>query len=97
MAKLLSGKMTSKGQLTIPVELRKILHIEEGDRLEFELDDMGNVSSIRPKRKKTIADVVGRLKSDLEIDFDKAREAAHVERGYEILNKRDESSRGDNE
>ncbi|WP_317943692.1 AbrB/MazE/SpoVT family DNA-binding domain-containing protein [Carnobacterium maltaromaticum] len=36
------AKMTSKGQLTVPVALREALKVKEGDKLEFELDTIGN-------------------------------------------------------
>ena len=52
MAKqLLSGKLTSKGQLTIPVELRTILNIKEGDRLAFVLDENERIIEVQPKTK----------------------------------------------
>jgi AbrB family looped-hinge helix DNA binding protein len=31
--------MTSKGQITIPVEVRKRLGLDQGDRVEFTLED----------------------------------------------------------
>ncbi|WP_366533414.1 AbrB/MazE/SpoVT family DNA-binding domain-containing protein (plasmid) [Carnobacterium maltaromaticum] len=44
------AKMTSKGQLTVPVALREALKVKEGDKLEFELDLNGN-RMIVTKRK----------------------------------------------
>jgi antitoxin PrlF len=32
---IMSGKVTSKGQVTIPIEVREVLNIQEGDRLKF--------------------------------------------------------------
>ena len=40
--------MTSKGQVTVPVEIRRILGVRAGDKLEFETN--GNGCSIRPVR-----------------------------------------------
>ena len=37
MNKPLTSRLTSKGQATIPVEIRKALHLKEGDRVVFEL------------------------------------------------------------
>ena len=55
MAKqLLSGKLTSKGQLTIPVELRILLSLKEGDRLAFVLDENERIIEVQPKTKKSI-------------------------------------------
>jgi antitoxin PrlF len=38
MNKPLMTRLTSKGQTTIPVEVRKALRLEEGDQLLFEVD-----------------------------------------------------------
>jgi AbrB family looped-hinge helix DNA binding protein len=35
------AKLTSKGQLTIPVAIRKKLHLEEGDQVIFLMDGDG--------------------------------------------------------
>lgn len=40
--------LTSKGQITIPAELRARLNLEEGDKLEFYVDRSGNVL-VRPR------------------------------------------------
>ena len=37
MNKPMTSRLTSKGQATIPVEIRKVLHLREGDRVVFEL------------------------------------------------------------
>lgn len=39
--------ITSKGQITLPKEVREHLHIGEGDRLEFLIDEGGEVR-VRP-------------------------------------------------
>lgn len=58
--------ITSKGQLTLPKEIRKILNLHSGNKVEFMIDSDGNVkmvpikSSIKelkgvvPKPKKTV-------------------------------------------
>jgi looped-hinge helix DNA binding domain, AbrB family len=85
MAKqLLSGKLTSKGQLTIPVELRTLLNINEGDRLAFILDENERVIEVLPKTKKSIRRVMGALKSEANIDVDEAIEFAKIERAKAI-------------
>jgi AbrB family looped-hinge helix DNA binding protein len=38
------ARITSKGQITLPVELRSRLGLEEGDSVEFFFDHMGRVS-----------------------------------------------------
>jgi len=37
MNKPLMSRLTSKGQATIPVEIRKALRLKEGDRVMFEM------------------------------------------------------------
>ncbi|TGE39810.1 AbrB/MazE/SpoVT family DNA-binding domain-containing protein [Desulfosporosinus fructosivorans] len=85
MAKqLLSGKLTSKGQLTIPVELRTLLNIKEGDRLAFVLDENERIIEVQPKTKKSIRGVMGALKSTSSIDVDEAIELAITERAKAV-------------
>lgn len=85
MAKqLLSGKLTSKGQLTIPVELRTILCLKEGDRLAFVLDENERIIEVQPKIKKSIRGVMGALKSTSSIDVDQAIELARTERAKAV-------------
>ena len=42
-----SATMTSKGQITVPVEIRRTLKLETGDRVDFLLRDDG-VVELRP-------------------------------------------------
>ncbi len=35
--------VTSKGQITIPVEIRKRIHLEAGDRVEFVENEEGQI------------------------------------------------------
>jgi len=59
-----SGKMTSKGQVTIPQEVRQKYGLTEGDRLEFVLHEATpEYITVYPAKKKTIADVAGSLTS----------------------------------
>jgi AbrB family looped-hinge helix DNA binding protein len=46
-----SGTLTSKGQITIPSEVRKRLGLHEGDKVNFEITDSG--TTIRPARPET--------------------------------------------
>ena len=39
--KMYMATMTSKGQITIPVEVRKKLKLEQGDKVVFIEDDQG--------------------------------------------------------
>lgn len=90
MAKqLLSGRLTSKGQLTIPIELRNLLDLKEGDRIAFVLDDNKKVIDIQPKPKKSIRGVMGILKptSNVDVGVDEAIDLARTERAKEIVRK----------
>lgn len=51
-----TSTLTSKGQVTIPKEVRERLGLKEGDRLVFKFDERGNLL-VRPQSK----DPLGRL------------------------------------
>jgi len=40
---MLTSTVTSKGQTTIPVEIRKLLNIKSGDKITFSIDDNGRI------------------------------------------------------
>jgi AbrB family looped-hinge helix DNA binding protein len=46
------AKLTSKGQITVPIEVRRMLGVRPGDRLLFETDSNG--IHIRPVRSKSV-------------------------------------------
>jgi antitoxin PrlF len=76
MKKIHSGKMTSKGQVTIPQEIRQRYDLSEGDRLEFVLHEKPTEYLIvMPVKRKSIADVAGSLYSPIKVtDLSSARE-----------------------
>lgn len=45
------ARMTSKGQITVPLEVRRKMGVRAGDRLEFEEDEAG--FRIRPVRSES--------------------------------------------
>jgi AbrB family looped-hinge helix DNA binding protein len=60
MAKELRARVTSKGQLTIPKEVRRALGVREGDNLLFEIGDGGGEIRVRVDRKPvSFADYAG--------------------------------------
>lgn len=52
--------LTSKGQLTVPKEIRDYLKIDSGDKIEFLIDEEGHVI-MSPKTLK-IDEIVGMIK-----------------------------------
>lgn len=55
-----TATVTSKGQVTIPQRVRRHLHLEEGDKLEFTIEDDGTVR-VRTI-KGSVRDLFGFLK-----------------------------------
>ena len=56
---MVTATVTSKGRVTIPVEVRKVLAIKTGDRLEFISGADGRVMIVAAN--KSIADLKGRF------------------------------------
>ena len=72
--------VTSKGQVTIPVEVRRYLGLHQGDKLSFVITDNGAVE-MRVSRYPTVASLRGRSASLPELlSFDEMRDAAREER-----------------
>lgn len=55
-----ASTLTSKGQVTIPKEVRERLGLKEGDRLVFRFDDQGNVL-VRPEAQSPLGRLTGLL------------------------------------
>ena len=65
--------MSSKGQITVPVEIREKLNLQKGDQIEFELE--GNVVKMLPK-KGTLEDLMSVLpKSEKSYTVEEMNEA----------------------
>jgi antitoxin PrlF len=56
-----TATMTSKGQLTIPKEVRDLAHLKQGDRLEVSVREADGVIEIK-RRSRSVLDLVGVLK-----------------------------------
>lgn len=53
------GKVTSKGQTTVPKEVRDFLGLEEGTQVEWTLDDDGK-ATVKPRKLRAV-DLAGML------------------------------------
>jgi AbrB family looped-hinge helix DNA binding protein len=53
--------VTSKGQITLPKELRERLHIAAGERIEFRIDEESSTATLIPLNKR-VEDLFGMLK-----------------------------------
>jgi antitoxin PrlF len=55
-----ASTLTSKGQVTIPKEVRERLGLKEGDRLVFRFDNEGNLL-VRPEARSPLGRLPGLL------------------------------------
>jgi len=79
----LTAKITSKGQITLPKEVRKLLNVQEGNVVVFEKED--NKIVIKPAR--TLRDFKGLLKNiNTGETFDGIREKVKNAVGKRIIN-----------
>jgi AbrB family looped-hinge helix DNA binding protein len=67
---MLSTKVGRRGQITLPKEVRRRIHVEEGDRIAFFMD--GEQVVIKPI-KQTLLDLRGSIPVSGEQDFDAIR------------------------
>ena len=72
--------VTSKGQVTIPAEVRKSLGISQGDKLSFVIDDEGRIELKVPTYPDvaSLAGAAGTL--DRPMNWDQVREIAREDR-----------------
>jgi AbrB family looped-hinge helix DNA binding protein len=60
--------VTSKGQTTVPVQVRAALHAEPGTRLEWHVTPDGDV--IVRAKTRSILDLKGSVKTDLHVKIE---------------------------
>jgi antitoxin PrlF len=83
-----TSTITSKGQITLPREVREYLHLSEGDRVEFLIDPADGVR-LRPMTG-SVKDLAGMLHQPgmrpLSIrEIDEAIARFHIEENERIL------------
>jgi|UPI00056CCA00 AbrB family looped-hinge helix DNA binding protein len=60
-----SAKVTSKGQITLPADVRRSLHLKPGDRVDFIRNDAGNFEI--KARGRRLSDLRGIVKPDFPV------------------------------
>lgn len=71
------AKITSKGQLTVPRQVRERLGVGPGDSLEFSFEDDHVV--VTPVRQRRLEEFRGLFRVDHALDFDEERSRAWSE------------------
>ena len=80
----LKAKVTSKGQLTIPKEVRRALGVREGDSLLFEVDEDDEQVRVRVERKPvSFADYEGAWREGKGMSLAEVNEYMRELRGYD--------------
>ena len=52
--------LTSKGQITLPKKIRQMLHLEAGEKVDFQIDEKAGTATMIPLNKH-VDDVFGLL------------------------------------
>lgn len=78
-----SGKMTKKGQITIPKEIRDKFDLNEGDQFKIFVQD--DEVKLKPFKKKKLSQAIGKIISNEAIDIKKMRQYVHEEAAKDIL------------
>ena len=80
----LKAKVTSKGQLTIPKEVRRALGVREGDSLLFEVNEDDEQVRVRVERKPvSFADYEGAWREGKGLSLAEVDEYMRELRGYD--------------
>lgn len=82
-----TSKVSSKGQIVVPMEIRKILDVKEGDSIKFMVDNNEEIK-IEVIKRNSILDLFGSIKAKEDTaDFEKIRLEAREERIDQIREK----------
>lgn len=79
----LRARVTSKGQLTIPVEVRRTLGVKSGDSLIFEVGDDGEVRVSVARKPVSFADYEGVWREGSGLSGEEADAYVRELRGHE--------------
>lgn len=85
-----TSKISSKGQVVIPIEIRKRLNIMEGDSLKFTVNDDGDIS-VEAVKRDSILELFGSItakgdtKNFKKVSYEAKKE--HVEHVREKMEK----------
>ncbi len=80
--------VTSKGQVTIPVEVRRVLGIKKNQKVAFVIEDEGEVKMQAP-RYGDIDSIVGKAgKLPKRLPSEKMRDIAYEDAAREVIRKR---------
>lgn len=84
--------VSSKGQVTVPAEVRKHLGIREGDKLSFVIEDEGSVKVEAPRYHNvaSLRGAAGRL--DRPLSWEEMLEVAREDHVRQITNIDEESN-----
>ncbi len=81
----IASTLSSKGQITIPVEVRKYLGIKQGDKLSFVIEDEGVVRVVVPRYRK-VGDLIGAAGSlKKPMSWEEMRDIAREDHVKEIM------------
>lgn len=90
---MVRARLTSKGQLTVPVEVRRRYGLEAGDEVEFIAEPKG--AYLVPLKRSSLLELAGSLRSPKgRLPLREARVIAGQRRGAELERKARRSERG---
>jgi AbrB family looped-hinge helix DNA binding protein len=75
---MLTSTVTVKGQVTIPVEIRRRLHLQAGDQVAFIIDD-DRIALERRERRIEVA--FGLLKAERSVSLEEMEQAIRTRSG----------------
>lgn len=76
------AKVTSKGQVTIPLEVRTALRLREGDTITFEVDNKGQAHLKAEPSKSAFASYAGILSKNKNLNAKQIVKKLREERGW---------------